>query len=99
MSVIARFDIMPAVWLPPGKPASIYFAALTAAYLAASDGATIETKVSVFAENLLLNRGIGVTIKGGYNAGYLSNLGNRSVLHGSLTVRSGKLVAERLAVY
>ena len=98
-SVSAGFDIMPAVWLTPGSAAANYFGLLTDAYQVAGAGATIKVKSGTFTESLLLNRGIGIKLKGGFNAGYQSNLGSRSILHGTLIVRSGSLVAEGLAIH
>jgi len=97
-SVSAGFDIMPAVWLSPGSAPANYFGLLADAYHVAGAGATIKAKVNTFTENLVLNRGIGIKLKGGFNAGYQSNLGNRSILHGTLKVCSGSLVAEGLAI-
>jgi hypothetical protein len=97
-SVSAGFDIMPAVWLSPGSAPANYFGLLADAFQIAGAGATIKAKVNTFTENLVLNRGIGIKLKGGFSAGYQSNLGNRSILHGTLKVCSGSLVAEGLAI-
>lgn len=97
-SVTAAFGIMPPVWLGPGRSASDYFPLLSAAYQAAAAGSAIRVKAGTLAENLTLDRGIAVSVKGGYGAGYAANAGGVSVLKGRLEVRSGKLTAERLAV-
>ena len=97
-SVVANFGIMPAVWMPPAKVPASFFGTLTDAYKAALPGATIKAKVATFSESLLLDRGVAITIKGGYNPGYQSNAGSRSTLHGTLTLRNGSLIAEGLAV-
>ena len=45
----------------------------------------------------ILNRGIAVTIKGGYDAGYVTQPGY-TVVQGGLTVVSGKLIADHLVI-
>ncbi|HBA71372.1 MAG: hypothetical protein A2X82_14395 [Geobacteraceae bacterium GWC2_55_20] len=57
----------------------------------------IKTWGTDFTENLLLNKSIAVTIKGGFNADYTSNGGN-TILRGSITVGKGSLTVEHLVV-
>ena len=49
-------------------------------------------------ESLAVNRGIAVTLKGGYHADYSSRSGQPSELNGPLTIRSGRLTADRVTV-
>jgi len=98
-SVSAAFNIMPAAWLPPGTDASNYFGLLTDAYAAASGDATIKAKIYTFIENLSLNRAIAITIKGGYNAGFLDNSGGYSILSGILNIHHGSLTVEGLSIH
>jgi hypothetical protein len=95
-SVSANFVTAPPAWLMPGTAASSYFTSLTNAYGAAVGTATIEVKAQVFTEDLVLNRAVALTLRGGYNAGYLSSVGGYSTLLGKLSVRQGSLAVSGL---
>jgi subtilisin family serine protease len=78
-------------------PPALYFPSLQAAYNAATDGSTIQAKGIVLEENPVLARPITVSLEGGYDGNYDSPTGF-TFLKGSLTVESGKLIVDRLAV-
>jgi hypothetical protein len=44
----------------------------------------------------VLNRAVALTLRGGYNAGYLSSVGGYSTLLGKLSVRQGSLAVSGL---
>ncbi|MFZ4859179.1 MAG: hypothetical protein ACOYL3_22605, partial [Desulfuromonadaceae bacterium] len=76
-------------------PSTTYYPALQQAFLAALPSAVIKAWGTDFTENLLLNKNGAVTIKGGFNEAYTSNSG-KTTLHGTLTVRKGKVIVENL---
>jgi uncharacterized repeat protein (TIGR02543 family) len=67
------------------------------AYLLLGAGGTIQARQVELTENLILDRGIAVTLEGGYNTAYTSSSGH-TTLHGSLTVISGSLSLENLSI-
>jgi hypothetical protein len=71
---------------------------LTAAYGAARDGATVRSMAYTFSGNLSLERGIDVTLAGGYDNAYGNNGGGFTKLEGSITIESGSLTVERLII-
>lgn len=87
-SAAASFTLAPLV---RNQESSLPFDSLRSAYEAASSGDTIKARIngSGLPENgLLLDRGIDITVKGGYDAGFVSNDGYTAVL-GQVTVRGG----------
>ena len=79
---------------------SNYFSTLHDAYIDASaTGNTnaIQAWGVDFAENLNANQNKSVSIKGGYDSGYLVNAGYTN-LHGSLTIGAGAVTVENLVV-
>jgi hypothetical protein len=74
-----------------------YFSSLHDAYKAALSGQTIQTRAFTFVENLNLVEPKEVTIKGGYDTYYATQIGY-TLLHGLLTVGNGKLLTERLEI-
>ncbi|MDK9717829.1 MAG: Ig-like domain-containing protein [Trichlorobacter sp.] len=73
------------------------YGTLNNAYLAAGDGATLMARDLTFTEDLLLNRGIGIVLQGGYADGFGSHTGY-TTLHGVLTVSSGSVVLDNLKI-
>jgi hypothetical protein len=94
--VSAAFDVM-----PPARifdtVAPRYFTTLQAAYNAASDGDVIQLRDGTLVGGFLADRFIRVTIKGGYNASYLT--GNQdSRLQGVVLLRQGTVRMEKVKV-
>jgi parallel beta-helix repeat protein len=78
-------------------PTQKYYSSISDAYLNSSSATEIKTWGTDITENLLLNKSLTVTIKGGFNAGYTSNDGI-TILHGTIKVRKGKLTVEKVVV-
>ena len=91
-SVGAGFTFCPAII------GSICYPSLAAAYQKAVNGATLRSMVYTFSGNLALERGIDVTLEGGYGNDYGNNDGGVTTLDGNLSVTSGSLVVERLTI-
>jgi hypothetical protein len=95
LSVSAAFITKPPVALA-GAPIT-YFSALSDAYAAAPDGSTILAKAGTFTENLFLERGVAVTLAGGYDVSYGAVVGS-TVVNGDLTVSAGSVTVQGLVV-
>lgn len=78
-------------------PAQASYPSLTAAYAAASSGATISAWGIPFQEGLVCGESKDITIRGGYDQNYSSSEGF-STLHGTLEVRGGSLTLERMII-
>jgi len=94
-TVIANFG--PA---PNARIAALDYPTVLAAYTAAPAGAVIQMKDIVFDEIIVLNPAsslTGYTLKGGFTD-FASSATGYSTIKGSLKVRSGKLIAERLKI-
>lgn len=65
-------------------------------YNLASEGATLFAKSMHFSEKLVVNQPISVTLRGGYNADFTSQIGF-STLNG-LTVSKGSVIIDRIAL-
>jgi hypothetical protein len=74
------------------------YGSLTDAYKAVPDGGTIQALEHLFTENLGLTLGKKVTIKGGYNLTYTSQGSSHTTIKGILTVGTGSLTVDRLAI-
>jgi hypothetical protein len=94
--VIAAFGIDPdyAVWIDPGTN---YFNTIGAAYQAAGSSAHIKACRLSFSEPLLFGDAKTITLTGGYNSAY-SDKNALTTVTGSLTVGSGSLTVENLAI-
>jgi hypothetical protein len=91
-AVLATFSfIQPALIV--GNPK--YYTSLQAAYNDALSGQTIKTRQYTFVENLTLDQAKGVTIKGGFDTKYNTQIGY-SLLQGKLTMEKGALITELL---
>jgi hypothetical protein len=71
------------------------YGSLSGAYAVAPAQSVIQTREVTFIEDLTLNRAIPVTIKGGCDSTFASCSGYTTI-NGTLTIRKGSLVAERL---
>lgn len=78
-------------------PSIKYFSSIHDAYSQATSAVTIKAWGIEFTEDLLLNKGIGITLKGGFNAGYIANT-ERSILHGLIVVGKGSLTVENVVI-
>ena len=76
-SVMATFNIKPLV-KQPGTPPT-YFATIQDAYNAAADGTILEITANSFAENLVFNRPVSITLDGGKDEGYTGTIGTTTV--------------------
>jgi hypothetical protein len=74
------------------------FQTLGDGYNAASDGDIIELRAVDFSENVNINRGISVTLSGGYSCDYTSKAGNSNI-KGSLTITNGAVVVDSVTIY
>ena len=81
----------------PVRRAGISYNALQNAYDAAVDGDTILSQAVVFNENPDFNRNISLTITGGYDCSYSTN-NEKSVVNGTITIRSGTVVLENMKI-
>ena len=97
-TVGATFSVNPVAWIPPSTSSTSYFGLLSDSYNAAGNGVTIKARVTTFSESLNLNRGVGVALEGGYNAGYLSNVDSYTTLDGTITIQSGSLTVAGLVI-
>ena len=88
-SLTAVFD---ATCLMPVRNMRIseYYLTLQDAYDAAEDGDTIQSRVTVFTDNVFADRNISVTFNGGYNCNY-SNVTGTTAFNGIMTISSGTL--------
>jgi hypothetical protein len=97
MAVTATFnkDIDHSVLID--MPTLKYYPSITAAYLDISSATIIKAWGTDITDSLILDKNIAVTIKGGYDSGYISNSGT-TTLHGTITVKQGSLTVEHLVV-
>ena len=77
---------------------TFYYTGLFDAYAKALTGNLIEVQGITFVGDLLLNRGIAVTLKGGYTAGFPTPATGLTTLKGKLTIVNGSLNVDRLVV-
>lgn len=99
VSVTATFleDRAHSVYVPGGTPGSGYYSTLQAAYDATPDGSAVWAWGVIYAENLDCAAIKDVTIMGGFDQGYATQVGI-TVLEGTLTVGNGSVTVDRLAV-
>jgi hypothetical protein len=76
---------------------SAIYTSIGGAYAKLSSGGTIQAREHEFTENLNCNRPISAIIKGGYDTAYNDNSGLTTV-KGTVTITSGKLTVENLAI-
>lgn len=96
-AVTVIFGVLPLVKLT-GITHAAFYGQLTDACNAAISGDTVlATKENPFVENLILNRPISLTIKGGYDSSYLPGAGTTE-LQGQLVLQSGTLTVDKLTI-
>ena len=83
-TVTATFIVNPLIKLPGG----IYAGTLEDAYAQVSDGATLELTVNTFNENMVFDRDISISLKGGMNADFTEEIGSTTV-SGSMSFENG----------
>jgi parallel beta-helix repeat protein len=81
----------------PVRRASWSYNALQDAYNGAVDGDTIQSQAVIFSENLDFNRNISITIMGGSDCNYLTNI-QKSVVNGTVTIRGGTVTMENIII-
>jgi ELWxxDGT repeat protein len=74
------------------------YASLQEAYNAAANGATIQSQVYNFLENLALNRPVNIIMSGGLNSSYQPT-GGFTTIQGSLSIEQGSVVVDGVAVH
>lgn len=98
VSVTATFENLGhSVWIPGGTPGTGYYSTLQAAYDGAPSGSEILAWDYIYVENLECAMGKIVTIKGGFDTGYGSQVGI-TTLDGTLTIGRGAVTVERLLI-
>lgn len=96
-TVIATFDSP-----PPIKNAAVpssYYRLLSEAVSSAGYGASVQvqSRSTALVERLQVDRGVRLTVKGGYDSGFTTVNGS-TVLRGRINIADGKLVANRLKI-
>lgn len=81
----------------PVRRASGSYNALQDAYNFALSGDTIQSQAVIFSENLDFSRNISVSILGGFDCNYLSNV-QKSVVNGTVTIRNGTVTMENIII-
>jgi hypothetical protein len=79
------------------RRASGSYNALQDAYNGAVDGDTIQSQAVFFSENLDFSRNIAVTIMGGYDCSFSTNV-QKSVVNGTVTIRNGTVTIENIII-
>lgn len=83
--------------IPKARVNGTSFGNLATAYDTINFSGIIEAQSFIFTENLTLNRGSSVTLRGGYDSTYSTRAGYTE-LNGVLTIDSGSLVVDRLII-
>lgn len=96
-SVTAGFarDITHQVYVPGVSPA--YYSTIQDAYSVAADGSSIKTWATTYSESLFCNRPIIVSLQGGYDKDYTSQV-DATVLLGQLTISAGSLIVNSIVL-
>ena len=92
-SVTATFNAAPKAMI-----GSTGYTSLATAYAAATNNAEILLLDTELLENLTMNRGIAILLKGGYRADYLGRSGQPTVVKSFVTIGSGSLTVDGLGV-
>ena len=83
--------------VPRARIGSTAFGTLNSAYAVVALNNVIEIKALTFVEDLLLNRGLNITLRGGFADNYSGQTGYTE-LDGKLTISSGTIVLDRIVV-
>jgi YD repeat-containing protein len=95
-TVSTTFDRLKLVMIP--GVTNSYYGLIANAYKAAVDKDTIDATIGIFGGDVILNKAISVTIKGGFDSAYSSNTTGYSTIYGKLIINKGKLNVERIIV-
>ena len=83
----------------PARIGNICYPSMTAAVASALNGDMLWSMLYTFSENLTMERGVDVTLAGGYDNEYGSNaIGAATTLAGSLTIKNGSLAVGNLII-
>jgi hypothetical protein len=83
----------------PARIGGTCHATLTSALNAAQNGDVIQSMVYSFYENPIFERGLDVIFKGGYNNSYEEGTReDATAVHGTLTIKSGSIVIDRVVI-
>ena len=80
------------------KNGDLTYDTLRTAYTAAVNGNILHAQAITFNEGFFLNRGIGITLRGGYDPLFSSNKGGYTTIIGPLVVGSGRISVDRLII-
>jgi uncharacterized repeat protein (TIGR02543 family) len=83
--------------IPNAMVSAMPYGTLSGAYAGISPGGVIESRNVAFVENLTLDRGIGLTLEGGYTDDFGSIAGYTTLI-GVLTINADSLTVDRLVV-
>lgn len=81
----------------PVKVSSSYYSSVQDAYDACSDGDTIQIQDANIFEDLVFDRDISITLKGGYNSDFTSNA-SYTMIHGTMTFEYGTVEVKNIIV-
>lgn len=79
------------------KISNAYYGTLGSAEAAAVDRSILQSRDVSFAENLMFDRPVAITLEGGYGADFSSRTGYTTI-DGALSIRAGKVTVERIKV-
>jgi hypothetical protein len=93
--------IVTALFTPKSSPVHVsgsHYGALQKAYDSVAAGGVVMAVAQDQPGDLNLNRGISFTMKGGYDAGFSSNAGTVTELNGTVSLATGSMIVENIAI-
>jgi hypothetical protein len=90
-----------ALFTPKSSPVHLsgsYYGALQKAFDTVAAGGVVMAVAQDQPGDLTLDRGISFTLKGGYDAGFSSNTGNPTEVNGAVTLATGSMTVENIAI-
>jgi hypothetical protein len=94
-AVTADFQPLPLVRFDSGNKS---YQTISAALADATGDVTIKCRDVIFKEDIVLDRLLDITIRGGYEDDFVT-VGDCSRLHGNLTIGQGSLTVDNLVIY
>jgi len=91
-SATAGFTVIPNV-----RKGGAFYGTIGSAYAAVTEGEAIDLKRMEFIENLLLDRGMNIILRGGFTDGFASQDGFTTII-GTMTIGSGSVVVDRVII-
>ena len=76
----------------------IMYSSLQSAYTAAVNGSILQLQAIAYPEGLLLNRGVTVSMQGGYDAVFSPTIIGTTILNGPLIIGTGRLTVANLVI-